>query len=58
MKEYVSKHLKEQEMTYFQHLAHALKYSSILAVCSFVLIFHAFFPFVLERFASDRVDIK
>ena len=43
MKEYVSKHLKEQEMTYFQHLAHALKYSSILAVCSFVLIFMHFF---------------
>jgi len=45
-------------MTYRQHLVHALTYSVTLAVCSVVLVFHAFFPFVLEKFASDRVEMK
>jgi hypothetical protein len=58
MKELLTKHLREQEMSYFQHLLHALVYSATLAVCSVVLVFHAFFPFVLEKFASDRVEIK
>jgi len=58
MKEFLTKHLTEQNMTYRQHLVHALTYSVTLAVCSVVLVFHAFFPFVLEKFASDRVEMK
>jgi hypothetical protein len=58
MKEYLTKHLREQNMTYLQHLAHALKYSAKLAACSLVLVIHAFLPFIFEKYASDRVDIK
>jgi hypothetical protein len=58
MKELLSKHLREQDMSYLQHLVHALTYSATLAVCSVVLVFHAFFPFVLEKYASDRVEMK
>jgi hypothetical protein len=58
MKELLSRHLREQDMSYLQHLVHALTYSATLAVCSVVLVFHAFFPFVLEKYASDRVEMK
>ena len=58
MKEYLARHLEEQGMSYLQHLAHALKYSAVLFVCSLVLVIHAFLPFVFQKYASDRVDIK
>ena len=58
MKERLTRHLREQNMTYVQHLLHALRYSVMLGICSAVLILHAFFPFILEKFASDRVEIK
>ena len=58
MKDILTKHINEQDMTYLQHLVHALTYSATLAACSIVLVFHAIFPFVLEKYASDRVEIK
>ena len=54
----LTKHLKEQNMSYMQHLLHATKTSAKLAACSGVLLVHAIFPFVLVDFASKRVEIK
>jgi hypothetical protein len=44
-------HLKEANMNYFQHLWHAL--SSGVA-----LIIHAFFPFILKDYASNKICKK
>ena len=52
------KHLEEQGMSYIQHLRHALGYSTKLFLCSVVLVIHAVFPFVLEKYVSNRVEIK
>ena len=52
------KHLEEQNMSYLQHLAHALGYASRLLVYSGVLVIHAFVPFVFEKYVSDRVKMK
>ena len=52
------KHLKEQNMSYVQHLLHATKTSAKLAACSGALLVHAIFPFVLVDFASKRVEMK
>ena len=54
----LAKHLKEQDMTYFQHLRHAGKCSAKLVLCSAVLVVHAIFPFILVDFVSKRVEIK
>jgi len=54
----LTKHLKEQNMSYVQHLLHATKTSAKLAACSGALLVHAIFPFVLVDFASKRVEIK
>ena len=58
MKDLLTKHLREQGMTYFQHVKHALGSAVVLAGCTIVLVFHAFFPFLMETYSSDRVDIK
>jgi hypothetical protein len=58
MREILTKHLREQNMTYIQHCVHALTYAATLAICSVVLVFHAIFPFVLENYASSKVEVK
>tara|TARA_R110002110_G_scaffold62802_1_gene174988 strand:+ start:574 stop:750 length:177 start_codon:yes stop_codon:yes gene_type:complete len=58
MKKIFTEHLQEREVTYFQHLNHALGYAVTLAICSAALVLHAFFPFVFETYASDRVERK
>tara|TARA_B100000900_G_C20490790_1_gene679476 strand:+ start:877 stop:1044 length:168 start_codon:yes stop_codon:yes gene_type:complete len=54
----LTRHLKEQNMTYPQHLLHAGKYSAKLLLCAGGLLIHAIFPFILVDFASKRVEIK
>tara|TARA_R110002020_G_scaffold400296_1_gene610378 strand:+ start:269 stop:445 length:177 start_codon:yes stop_codon:yes gene_type:complete len=58
MKDLLTKHPREQGMTYFQHMVYALSSAVVLAGCAIVLVFHAFFPFLMETYSSDRVDIK
>ena len=58
MKELFLKHPREQGMTYFGHMRYALGSAIVLAGCALVLVFHAFFPFLLETYSSDRVEIK
>ena len=47
----VNKHLKEQNLTYFEHWLTATK-------CGIALLIHAWFPFVLEDYASKRICKK
>tara|TARA_R100001129_G_scaffold88317_1_gene60232 strand:+ start:150 stop:356 length:207 start_codon:yes stop_codon:yes gene_type:complete len=54
----IMKHLKQQNMTYSQHLLHAGRVAARLAVCSGALFIHAVFPFILVDFASKRVEMK
>lgn len=42
------KHLKEQNMTYFQHMRTALSYVVRCQIVSLKLIIHAFLPFIFE----------
>ncbi len=58
MKELFLKHPREQGMSYFGHMRFALSHSFSLAVCAVVLFFHAFLPFLMETYTSDRVDFK
>ena len=44
----VNKHLKEQNLTYFQHWLTATK-------CGIALLIHAWFPFILENYASKKI---
>ena len=44
----VNKHLKEQNLTYFEHWLTATK-------CGIALLIHAWLPFVLEDYASNKI---
>ncbi len=52
------RHLEEQNMSYAQHLKHALRHAAKLFLCSSVLVIHAVFPFVFESYTSSRVELK
>ena len=45
---YFMKHLNENKMTYWQHWRLAMS-------CSIALFIHAWYPDVLEKYASDRL---
>jgi hypothetical protein len=45
------KHLKETNMSYFQHWKHAMS-------CSIALFIHAWFPCCLKDYASKKISKK
>jgi len=49
------KHPREQNMTYLEHFAHAMKYSGKLLYGSVVLFVHAFIPYYFEKTGSNII---
>ena len=47
-----SNHLKEQKLTYFQHLTHALNMAFKAGIAADILFIHAFFPFIFDKYFS------
>ena len=48
-------HLKEQGLTYFQHLWNALKEAFRAGIALDLLLIHAFFPFIFDNYFSRYV---
>ena len=51
----LTKHLKESNLTYFQHMRRALSISCNLMTASAACLIHAFLPFVFETSASSTI---
>jgi hypothetical protein len=51
----LARHLRESNLTYFQHMIRALSISYKLLVSSVACLIHAFFPFVFETKASSTI---
>ena len=49
------KHLKDNNMGYFEHLGFAMKLAVHLNVMAFVSFVHAIFPFVFQNHVSAGV---
>lgn len=47
-------HLKDVEESYIKHMMHAMRYSFLFFTCAAFCLFHAFFPFFLVSYASDK----
>jgi len=48
-------HLKEQKLTYFQHLGRALKMAFKAGIAADILFIHAFFPFIFGSYFSKYI---
>jgi hypothetical protein len=48
-------HLKENNMTYLQHLFFAVRYGSLCLIAGILLISHAIFPCWFQTSGSDLV---
>ena len=48
-------HLKEQNLTYFQHLTNALKMAFKAGIAADILFIHAFFPFIFDNYFSRYI---
>lgn len=53
--EHITKHPREQNMTYKRHLYHAIKISLKLAYASVCVFIHGIYPPVNETIASDTI---
>lgn len=53
---FLSKHLNEKNMTYFQHFIYALKFSAKLLFLSLAAFVHAIFPFFLTTTVSRGIE--
>ena len=51
-----TRHLKENDMTYKEHLKCALGYSIESGKASVIFAIHAFIPFLFEQAGSDKLD--
>ena len=49
-------HLEEVNMTYFNHLQHAISYSFISFYAGFIFIIHGFFPNILVHNGSTIIN--
>ena len=54
MKYFDFKHLRSVKESYFEHMTTAVRYSFLFFTCALFCLFHAFFPFFLVSYASDR----
>jgi hypothetical protein len=48
-------HLKEQKLTYFQHLRNALKEAFRAGIVVNILFIHAVFPFIFDNYFSRYI---
>lgn len=48
-------HLKENNMTYLQHLFFAVRYGLLCVIAGILLVFHAIFPCWFQTSGSDLV---
>ena len=55
MKNIFTKHPKEFNETYFEHMCCAMKFHCTLLRLSFAALVHAVFPFLCETTASDGI---
>ena len=55
MRELFTKHPKEQNETYFQHMLAAWKICAILKILLFKCFIHSIFPFLFTTAVSDKV---
>jgi hypothetical protein len=53
---FYNRHLKENDMSYFQHLRFALMLSRKTFGCAFASIIHALIPFVLLTHTSRTIE--
>ena len=53
----ITRHLKENNISYFEHMARALKISILSLKISVAMIVHAILPFIFEKYASDTALI-
>jgi len=51
----ITKHLKENDMSYFSHCARALGFALWSAAMTIACIIHAFLPFLLEETFSKEI---
>ena len=49
------RHLKEQQLTYFQHLGRALNMAFKAGIAVDLLLIHAFFPFIFNNYFSRYI---
>ena len=47
------RHLKDENLSYFEHMKRAMKISLKLFFASFFCFIHSFFPFLFTRSASN-----
>ena len=52
----IKEHLKENNMTYYQHFKFALFHGFVCLIAGICLILHAFFPCVFTTAGSDLVQ--
>ena len=55
MRELFTKHLKEQNETYFQHMLAAWKICATLKMLLFKCFIHSIFPFLFTTAVSDKI---
>jgi uncharacterized protein YueI len=53
---FYNRHLKENDMNYFQHLWFALRLARKSFGCTIASIIHAFFPFILVDHTSKTIN--
>ncbi len=51
------KHLKEQDMTYWEHFLFAFALCLRLGILSIIALIHALIPSVFPKFVSDKIYI-
>ncbi len=56
MREYLTRHLKEAEESYFEHLKFTVKMGLGMAITGFIIIIHGIFPFIMTKTASNRIE--
>ena len=49
------KHLKDHNMTYFQHMKLAFTYAYKLGIMAIIAVIHGVLPFIFKTYVSDRL---
>jgi hypothetical protein len=52
------RHIRESNMTYFQHAAYALRFAATLLWASVVVAYHGLFPTVWSHWEGRRLIIQ
>lgn len=54
---YLTRHLRNVDETYFQHFLHAVRFSGTLLFAGIVCLIHAVFPFLFEKTGSSLISV-